>query len=136
MRRYRAIACRKIFRAVELTQRAAFDLPALRRAHELPAVRRHAMDSEALGAAVVRDVDRIALGLWHQDLQIGRDGRGVALDLDMRQGGEMRKPTLDRRLVVEAEHLIGDALAPTRAGEILAPVEHSVFHPTRCDMVV
>src|SRR5215831_16417953 len=96
-------------RAVELTQRAAFDLPPLRRAHELPPVRRHAMDSEALGAAVVRDVDRIALGLRHQDLQIGRDGRHVALDLDMRQGGEMRKPTLDRRLVVGAEHLIGNA---------------------------
>src|SRR5262249_49567297 len=57
-------------RTVELTQRAAFDLPAPRRAHQLPAVRRHAMDSEALGAAVVGDVDRIALGLRHQDLQI------------------------------------------------------------------
>src|SRR6516164_8814841 len=123
-------------RAVELTQRAAFDLPPLRRAHELPAVRRHAMDSEALGAAVVRDVDRIALGLRHQDLQIGRGGRHVALDLDVRQGGEMRKPTRDRRLVVGAEHLIGNAVAAARAGEILAAVEHPVFHPTRCDMVV
>jgi hypothetical protein len=94
------------------------------------------MDSEALGAAVVGDVDRIALGLRHQDLQIGRDRRGVAFDLDVRQGGEMRKPTLDRRLVVEAEHLIGNALAPARAGEVLAPVEHSLFHPTRCDMVL
>src|SRR5262252_4627191 len=105
-------------RAVELTQRAAFDLPPPRRAHELPAVRRHAMDSEALGAAVVRDVDRIAFGL------------------DMRQGGEMRKPTLDRRLVVGAEHLIGNAVAAARAGEILAAVEYPVFHPTRRDMVV
>jgi hypothetical protein len=33
----------------------------------------------------------------------------------VRQGGEMRKPTLDRRLVVDAEHLIGDAVAPARA---------------------
>src|SRR5215471_12797080 len=48
----------------------------------------------------------------------------------------MRKPALDRRLVVGAEHLIGDAVAPARAGEILATVEHSVFHPTRCDMVL
>jgi len=48
----------------------------------------------------------------------------------------MRKPTLDRRLVVGAEHLIGDAVAPARAGEILAAVEHPVFHPTRRDMVV
>src|SRR5262245_46814920 len=123
-------------RAVELTQRAAFDLPALRRAHELPAVRRHPMHSEALGAAVVGDVDGIALRLRHQDLQIGRDGRGVALDRDMGQGGEMRKPALDRRLVVGAEHLIGDAVAPARAGEILVAVEHAVFHPTRCDMVL
>ena len=123
-------------RAVELTQRAAFDLPALRRARELPAVRRHAMDPEALGAAVVGDVDGIALRLRHQDLQIGRHDRGVALDRDMGQGGEMRKPALDRRLVVGAEHLIGDAVAPVRAGEILAAVEHAVFHPTRRDMVL
>src|SRR5262249_24270121 len=101
-------------RAVELTQRAAFDLPALRRAHEFPTVRRHAMDAEALGVAVVGDVDGIALRLRHQDLQIGRDDRGVALDRDMGQGGEMRKPALDRGLVVGTEHLIGDAVA--RAG--------------------
>src|SRR5215831_5961277 len=48
----------------------------------------------------------------------------------------MRQPALDRRLVVGAEHLIGDAVAPARAGEILAAVEHAVFHPTRCDMVL
>ncbi len=48
----------------------------------------------------------------------------------------MRKPALDRRLVVGAEHLIGDAVAPARAGEILAAVEHAVFHPTRRDMVL
>src|SRR5215813_12736814 len=54
----------------------------------------------------------------------------------MRQGGEMRKPTLDRRLVVGAEHLVGNAIAPARAGEILAAVEHSVFHPTRRNMVL
>src|SRR5262249_61413262 len=102
-------------RAVELTQRAAFDLPALRRAHEFPAVRRHAMDSETLGAAVVGDIDGIALRLRHQDLRIGGDDRGVALDRDMGQGGEMRKPALDRRLVVGAEHLIGDAVAAARA---------------------
>src|SRR5262245_24375982 len=48
----------------------------------------------------------------------------------------MRQPALDRRLVVGAEHLIGDAVAPARAGEILAAVEHAVFHPTRRDMVL
>src|SRR6516165_4470054 len=95
-------------RAVELTQRAASDLPALRRAHDLPAVRRHAMDPEALGAAVVGDIDGIALRLRHQDLQIGRHDGGVALDRDMGQGGEMRKPAFDRRLVVGAERVTGD----------------------------
>ena len=78
---------------------AMLELPALRRAHELPAVRGHAMDAEALAAAVVGDLDRIALGLRHQDLQIGRDHGGIAVDRDVRQAGEMREPACDRGLV-------------------------------------
>src|SRR2546422_7315117 len=52
------LAAARRLRAIELPQDAAFDLPALRRAHELPAVRRHAMDAKALGAAVVRSEER------------------------------------------------------------------------------
>src|SRR4029453_5374733 len=66
-------------RAVELTQDAAFDLPSLRAGHELPAVRRHWVGAKAFGAAVVRYIDRIALRLRHQDLQIGGDDGAVAL---------------------------------------------------------
>src|SRR4029453_18318485 len=113
-------------RAVELTQDAAFDLPSLRRAHELPAVRRHAMDAKAFGAAVVRYIDRIALRLRHHDLQIGGDDGAVALDRDMGQGAEMREPALNRGLMIGAEPLIGDALAPARAREILAAIENAV----------
>jgi hypothetical protein len=93
------------------------------------------MDAKALGAAVVRDIHRIALRLRHQDLQIGGDDRAVAIDRDMGQRGEMREPALDRGLMIGAEHLIGDVLASARAREILAAIENTVFHPARRDMI-
>src|SRR5437867_8664253 len=93
-----ALTCRRCERAlqnlarrlgaVELAQRAPLDLPSLRGAHELPAVRGHAMHAEAARAAVIRHGYRIALCLRHQDLQIGRHYRRVAVDRDMRQAGE------------------------------------------------
>ena len=55
---------------------------------------------EAARAAVIRHGYRIALCLRHQDLQIGRHYRRVAVDRDMRQAGEMGKPALDGSLVL------------------------------------
>src|SRR5665213_16873 len=47
------------------------DLPALLGAHQIPAIGAGAMDAEALGDAVIGHIDRLALILRHQDLQIG-----------------------------------------------------------------
>ena len=73
------------------------------------------MHAEAFGTAVVRHLDRIALGLRHEDLQIGNDDRGVAVDLDERKPGEMREAAGDRRLMGRAHHLLGK-LPCVRAG--------------------
>jgi hypothetical protein len=71
------------FAAVELAAAAVLELPALRRAQELPAVGGHAEDAEALAATVIGDRDRLTLRLRHQDLQVGRDHGGVAVDRHM-----------------------------------------------------
>src|SRR5262249_14096133 len=89
-----------------------------------------------LGAAVVGNIDGIALHLRHQDLQIGGDYRGIAINGDVRQAGEMREPAINRGLVIGAKHLIGDILSPARAGEILAAIEKPVFHPACRDMIL
>src|SRR5262249_37179868 len=121
--------------AVELAQRAVLELPALRGAYKLPAVRRHAMHAKAFAATVVGHVDRIALRLRHQDLQIGRDDRGVAVDRDVREPGEMRKPAGDGRLGLGTLHLFGEGVAPARARERLAAVEHAVLDPAGGDVL-
>ena len=87
-------------------------------------------------AAVVRHLDRLALRLRHQDLQIGDDGRGVAVDLDERQPGEVRKPARDRGLVAGAHDLLGQRLPPARAGQSFAAVERTVLHPAGGDVVL
>src|ERR1700738_4014844 len=51
------------FAAVELAAAAVLELPALRRAQELPAVSGHAEDAEALAATVIGDRDRLTLRL-------------------------------------------------------------------------
>ncbi len=112
-------------RAVERTQRAARDAPALRRALELPSVRREAMDAEALGGAVVRYGDRLALRIGREDLQIRSDGRRVAIELDVGEPGEMPEPALERGRVLCANHEFL-VLVPAPAARLVAAIEDAV----------
>src|SRR3984893_3152757 len=120
--------------SVKRTQGALLDPPALRRTHEMPAICRDAMDAEALRRAVIGHLDRIPFGLRDDNCQIGSDDSRVAGNCDVGEPGEMRKPARNRRLMVRAEHLLGDGPASARARKRFPPVEHSVFHPARRDM--
>src|SRR5262245_59112606 len=84
--------------AVERAIGAALDLPAVRRAYELPTVRADAVDAIALRYAVRRHLDRLGGRMWGDDLQIGCRHRAVAVDRHVRQAGKMRKAGADRRL--------------------------------------
>ena len=64
---------------------------------------------------MVRDLDRLALCLRHQDLEIGRDHGGITIDRNVRQAGEMRQSARDRSLVFGSEHVVGDDIPPARA---------------------
>src|SRR5262249_4593008 len=64
-----------------------------------------------------------------------RDDRGVAIDRDMREPGEMREPAGDRRLVLGTLHLFGEGVAPARARERLAAVEHAILDPAGGDVL-
>ena len=112
-------------RAVERTQRAARDAPALRRALELPAVGRKAMDAEALGGTVVRYGDRLALCIGCEDLQIRGDERAVAIELDVGESGEMPESALERGRVLCARHELA-VLVPAPAARLVAAIEDAV----------
>src|ERR1700738_3959911 len=120
--------------SIKRTQGALLDPPALRRTHEMPAICRDAMDTEALRRAVIGHLDRIPFGLRDDDRQIGSDDSRVAGNCDVGEPGEMRKPARNRRLMVRADHLLRDGLASARARKRFPAVEHSVFHPARRDM--
>ncbi len=81
------------------------------------------MHAEAFRRAVVRHLDRLTLSLRYENLQIGDDDGGVAVDLDERQAGEVRESTRDRRLMARAHDLLGQRLPSAWAGQALAAVE-------------
>src|SRR5579883_190832 len=121
--------------AVEGAQGAALDLPAGGGAHELPAVGGDTVDAETLRGAVVRQLDRRAVRVGHQNLQVGRDGGTIAVELDVGQAGEMGEAAGDRGLVLRRLHHRGDSLAPC-AADMRATVEHAIIRIDGARVVV
>src|SRR5690349_6130033 len=92
----------RLRRAVERAQLAPPDLPALRRALELPAVCADAVDAKAFRGAMAGERRRLGARIGRENLQIGGDYRAIAVDVDARQACVMREPLRDRGLVLVA----------------------------------
>jgi len=117
-------------RAVERAQLAAPDLPAFRRSRELPAVGEDAVDAVAGRDAVVGQFALRAPGVRVEKLQVGGDEGPIAVELDVRQPGEVGEAAFDRLLVRGPLGDGGDGLVSERVVETLAPVEDPVLVKT------
>ena len=107
--------------AVDEAERPPFDLPARRRAQEVPAVGHHAVDMIAARGAMIGNLDRFPRFFRRQNLQIRNNNRAVAVNCDVRQTGEMRKPARDRGLMSRALQARGDGLVADGPGEVRPP---------------
>jgi hypothetical protein len=83
------------------------------------------VDAKAFRGAVVRQLDRHAVRVGHQDLQIGCDHGAIAVELDKGQPAEMRETAADRDMVLGAAHHRGDRFIAVSARMRVA-VEHAV----------
>src|SRR5262245_11259149 len=93
-----------VIAAIERAQSSARHFPAVLAALELPPVGAHAVNAKPGRTAVAGQFARGSLPVGRDDLQVRRRDRGISIELDARQPGEMTEAAGDGGLMLGRLH--------------------------------